>query len=85
MTPRQVGEVEAGDRRRVGERLAVMAHDPRYDFDGVGANEELLVNRAEPLGDRPRVRQLVERLMVEADRERPHGLRRCLGHGGHDG
>ena len=39
----------------------------------------------ELLGDPPRVRQLVELLVVEADRERPHRLAGLLGHRRHDG
>ena len=33
----QLGQVEARDRRGVGERLAVVAHEPRQDLDRVAA------------------------------------------------
>ena len=57
---RQLGEVEARDRRGVGERLAVVAHDLRQDLDRVGAHEELLVDRCRS-ARRPRARAAARR------------------------
>ena len=73
----QLGEVEARDRRRVGERLAVVADDLRQRCSiASGPDLELLVDGAVLLGDAASVRQLVELLVVEADREGAHGLAR---------
>ena len=79
-----LGQVEARDRRGVGEGLAVVAHDLRHDLDRIRADLELLVDGPEPLGYLARVRKLVEPLVVEADRERAHGLGRLLCHRGDD-
>src|SRR4029079_12843724 len=51
VTARDLGEVEGGDRGRVREGLAVMAHDLWEDRDRIGAHDELLVLGAELLGD----------------------------------
>ena len=56
----QLGEVEARDRRGVGERLAVVADDLRQDLDRVGADQELLVLGAEVLA-RSRARAAARR------------------------
>ena len=76
VAPGQLGEVEARDRRGVGERLAVVAGELRRDLDRVGPHQQLLVLGAEELGDLARVGELVEALGVEADREGPHRLAR---------
>ena len=82
---RQLREVEAGDRGGVGERLAVVAHDLRDDLDRVGPHDELVVVGAEQLGDLACVRQLVEVVVIEADRERLHRAAARLRHRGDDG
>ena len=67
---RELGEVEARDRRAVGERLAVMPDELREQLDRVGLDVQLVVIGAEARRDFPRVRGLVEGGDVEADRER---------------
>ena len=77
---RHLGKREGRNRGRVGERLAVMAHDARQQLDRARLDHQLRVLGAEALGDDPRKRQLVEPLVREADRERPHGRRGRLRH-----
>ena len=82
---RHLGDVEARDSRGVGERLAVVADDPREDLERVGLHDVLVMLGAEALGDQPGLRQLVVLVVGEADRERPHRLGRMLRHRRDDG
>ena len=82
VSSRHPSEVEGRHGGGVGERLAVVAHDPGQRFDRVGLHDQLVVVGREPLRDQPRQRPLVE-LGLEADAERLHrfaGGRRHLGH-----
>src|SRR5581483_11799291 len=58
-------------RRRVRKRLVESVRQCRQEQRRVGAQHELAVPRSVPLRDEPRVRELVERTLLEADRERP--------------
>ena len=71
---RQLGEVEARDRRAVGERLAVVPDEPRQELDRVRLDLELVVLGAVERGHLPRMRGLVVGRDVEADREGLHRL-----------
>ena len=65
-------------RRRVGERLVERCRERRQEQRGVGLQHELAVVCAVPRRDGARARELVERRVLEADRERPHGSGRLL-------
>ena len=81
---RQLGQVEAGQRRVVAERLAVVTHELREQLDRVRLHDQLVMIGREAIGDQSCPRQLVDALIGEADREGLHRLGRLLGHGGDD-
>ena len=67
---------------RVGERLVESRGKLRQQLGGIGAEQELVVVGPVPLRDLARVGQLVERALLEADREGLHPLgrlERCQG------
>ena len=59
---------------RVGERLVEGVGQRGQEQRRVGPQHELAVARAVALGDQARVGELVERALLEADRERPYRL-----------
>ena len=83
--PGKARQVERRQSGRIGERLAVVAHQLWQHLDGVGPNDEFVMFGPELLRDQPRLRQLVEALLLEADRERLDRLGGVLGHRGHHG
>ena len=80
VTARHLRHVPGRDRRRVGERFVEMPHEPIENADGVRLHDELVVIGSEMPRDAPGVLELVERRLVEADRERLHASARRLGH-----
>src|SRR5947209_3720243 len=67
------------ERGRVGEGLVErLGKSPQQQL-GLRPDEQLVVLRSVSLSDEPRVVALVERALLEADRERVHRLRRLLG------
>ncbi len=81
----ELGHEVGGEGRRVGERLVEGVGQAREEESGIRAQHELLVARAVHLRDRARVVQLVERALLEPDRERVHRLARLLrGEGGEE-
>ena len=81
---RHLRDVPRRDRRRIGEWLVEVRHQIVENRDGVRLDDELVVVGAEMLRDQARVLQLVERRLVEADREGLHaragGLRHQADH-----
>ena len=79
----QLGDEVGGQRGRVGERLVEGLDQARQELRGVRAQHQLVVVGVEPLRHHPRPVELVERALLEPDRERPHplvaGLRRQRG------
>jgi len=65
-------------RGRVGERLVERLGERGQEQRRVRADEQLVMVRPVALGDEPSVGALVEAPLLEADRERVHGLRRLL-------
>ena len=65
--------------RRVRERLVERLRERRQEQRGMRTQHELPVLRPVPLRDEPRVTELVEGALLEADRERPQRLRALLG------
>ena len=59
LAARHLGDVIGRDRRRVGERLAVMPDEPRQHRDRIGLDDEFLVLGAVALGDHAGVAGLV--------------------------
>lgn len=82
----QFGEIEAGDRGRIRERLAVVARQPRHDLERVRLDHELVVVGREALGDDPRKADLVEVGVGvgKANGESLHGFAALIGHCRHD-
>ena len=72
-------EVER-QRGVVSERLVECLGEPRQRAGHVLLEHDLLVLRGVALGDGAGVAALVVALVAEADRERPHGVRRRLRH-----
>ena len=66
----EVGRERGRVRERLVERLGERGQEQRR----VGLEHELVVVRAVALGDEPRVGELVERALLEADRERAERL-----------
>ncbi len=63
-------QVEGGQRRVIGERLAVVTHELRQDLDRVGAHDSSWWSVANSCAISLRLWQLVEALLLESDRER---------------
>ena len=82
VTRGHLGEVEAGDRRGIGEGFAVVPCQLGHDLDGVRLYDELVVIGGEVLGDRAGVADLVELGVGKPDREGLHGLAHLVGHRG---
>src|SRR5206468_9200444 len=61
-------------RGRVGERLIECLGERGEEERRVGPQDELAMLRRVPLRDEPRIGELVERALFEADRERAKGL-----------
>jgi hypothetical protein len=76
----QCGELEAWDRGRVREWLAVVTDDLRNRLDRVRTDDELVMLGAELLGNSPGVRKLVESRGIEPDGERLDRPSAGLGH-----
>ncbi len=66
-------------RRRVGERLVERLCERRQEQRRVRLQRQLAVDRPVALRDGAGAGELVERRLLEADRERAHRLRRLLG------
>ncbi len=66
------------ERRRVGERLVEGCRERGQQQRGVGLQHQLPVVCSVPRRDRARAGELVERCVLEADRERAHGSGRLL-------
>ena len=69
---RRLRDVVGRHRGRIGERLVEMPGQLRQQIDDVGADDLLVLLDAEMPRDRPRVLELVEPVLVEADRRRHH-------------
>jgi hypothetical protein len=72
---RKLGDEVGRQRRRVGERLVEGVGKGWEEERGVRAEHELAMLRAVALRHEPRIGQLVEAPLLEADRKRAHGLR----------
>ena len=70
----ELGDEVGRERGRVGERLVERRRERRQEQRRVGPEHELAVVRPVARRHRARTRQLVERRLLEADRERAHGL-----------
>jgi hypothetical protein len=72
--------------RRVGERLAVVAHDAGQQAHHVRLDDQLVVVGSPTIGHEARERQLVvlAPALREADRERLHAAPRLARHARHD-
>ena len=66
-------------RRRVGERLVERVGERRQEQRGVRAQDQLAVVGPVALRDQPGGAELVERRLLEADRERAQGITRLFG------
>ena len=78
MLGRELRDEIRRQRRRVGERLVERLRERGQQLARVRPHEQLVVVRRVALGDEPRVGALVEAPLLEADRERVHGLGRLL-------
>ena len=76
---RELRDQVGGQSRRVGERLVERLHQLRQELDRVGPQHQLVVVRAVPLCDLPRVAELIEGALLEADREGADPLGALLG------
>ena len=70
----KLGDEVRWQGRGVGEWLVEHLHQPRQKLRRVGTHDELVVIRPVPLRHDPGGLELVERLLLEPDRERPDGL-----------
>ena len=71
---RELRDQVRGERRRVGERLVERLGEPRQQVDRVRAHDQLVMVGAVQLGHAARQLELVERALLEADRERAHAV-----------
>ena len=75
----ELGDQVGGQRRRVPERLVGRARDLGQQLGGVGRTTELVVLGPVAARDQPRLLELVEGALLEADRERLHPPAALLG------